>query len=138
VILDTNLFISYLLAPHGSIKTTIHAALTGEFQLLMPEAILDELGITNVSKLHLRQRVFVKDMIFLFENLHGAAIALPALNEPIPAVTRDPKDDYLIAYALIGEADFLVTGDTDLLDLKSVGKLRILTPADFVATLHLE
>ena len=39
----------------------------------------------------------------------------PRIEAPIPAVTRDPEDDYLIAYALVGRADYLVSGDKDLL-----------------------
>lgn len=46
-------------------------------------------------------------------------------------MTRDPKDDYLIAYAVIGEADYLVTGDKDLLVLEQIAGVTIVTPARF-------
>jgi uncharacterized protein len=40
------------------------------------------------------------------------------LPDPIdpPPVVRDPRDDYLLALALAGRADAIVTGDKDLLD----------------------
>ena len=56
---------------------------------------------------------------------------IPKITEEIPAVTRDPKDDYLLAYALVGQADYLVTGDNDLLTLDQVENVRIVTAHDF-------
>ena len=46
-------------------------------------------------------------------------------------VTRDPKDDYLLAHATIGRCDFLVTGDRDLLDIQKIDRLSIITPGEF-------
>ena len=57
---------------------------------------------------------------------------VPKITTEIPAVTRDPKDDYLLAYALVGQADYLVTGDRDLLVLGQVEHTRIVTARDFV------
>ena len=47
-------------------------------------------------------------------------------------LSRDPKDDLFIELAIDGNADFLVTGDQDLLVLQRVGRTRIVTPAMFV------
>ncbi len=63
---------------------------------------------------------------------------IPEINEPIPKVTRDWKDDYLLAYALVGQADYLVTGDNDLLVLQQVGNLSIVSPQEFLKTLQSE
>jgi putative PIN family toxin of toxin-antitoxin system len=46
-------------------------------------------------------------------------------------ISRDPKDDYLLALAKVSKADVLITGDDDLLVLKKYGKTRILKPAAF-------
>lgn len=46
-------------------------------------------------------------------------------------VCRDPDDDYLLVICLDGEADYLVTGDNDLLSLHSFQKTRILTLTEF-------
>jgi uncharacterized protein len=58
------------------------------------------------------------------------------IEQSIPAVTRDRKDDYLLAYAVVGAADYLVTGDEDLLVLKHVGRLRIVSPPAFAGILR--
>lgn len=44
---------------------------------------------------------------------------------------RDPKDDYLLELAQVSDADILVTGDKDLLDLRTFGICKILTLAEF-------
>ncbi len=45
---------------------------------------------------------------------------------------RDPDDDKLLETALMGEADCLITGDRDLLDMSSFHDVPILTPADYL------
>lgn len=44
---------------------------------------------------------------------------------------RDIKDDYLVALCRSSAADFLITGDSDLLVLKKVGRTEIITMAAF-------
>ncbi len=56
---------------------------------------------------------------------------LPRLDE-IASFSRDPKDDYLVAYGIVNEAEYLITGDQDLLVLDRVGELQELTPAAFL------
>ena len=58
------------------------------------------------------------------------------ITEEIPPVSRDPKDDYLLAYGLVGGADYLVTGDEDLLTLRDVEGLKIVSPREFVTLLE--
>jgi uncharacterized protein len=60
---------------------------------------------------------------------------IPRIQRSIPAVTRAPKDDCLLACALIGQADYLVSGDADLLVLEHVDRLSLLSPRDFVQLL---
>ncbi|MFQ5436287.1 MAG: putative toxin-antitoxin system toxin component, PIN family, partial [Anaerolineae bacterium] len=56
---------------------------------------------------------------------------IPVIEAAIPPITRDPKDDYLIAYAVVGRADYLVSGDNDLLVLQQAGQVQIVTSAQF-------
>ncbi|MFN2244074.1 MAG: putative toxin-antitoxin system toxin component, PIN family, partial [Anaerolineae bacterium] len=46
--------------------------------------------------------------------------------------TRDPKDDKFVACALVGDANYLITEDKDLLVLQVVRDVRIMTPYDFL------
>jgi putative PIN family toxin of toxin-antitoxin system len=54
------------------------------------------------------------------------------LEEP---VCRDPDDDRVLATALAGEAEAIVTGDADLLTLGSYAGVAILSPRDFLIRL---
>ncbi|MBI5565141.1 MAG: putative toxin-antitoxin system toxin component, PIN family [Chloroflexi bacterium] len=57
--------------------------------------------------------------------------------DPIPAfVLADPDDDEVIACAIAAEADYIVSGDRHLLDLKSLDRPRIVTAAEFLAVLQ--
>ena len=60
------------------------------------------------------------------------------LPDTIPRICRDPDDDRLIACAVVGEADVIVSGDDDLLALKQVGSIPILTAAQFLEMLERE
>jgi putative PIN family toxin of toxin-antitoxin system len=50
----------------------------------------------------------------------------------IPKIVRDSKDDPIIATGINGQCEYLITGDDDLLSLKSVGKLQIVTVDEFL------
>lgn len=55
--------------------------------------------------------------------------------DDIPPLSRDPKDDPIIATAVAGRADCIVTGDKDLLVLKRNGRVSIVSPAEFIEVL---
>ena len=71
----------------------------------------------------------------MLNNMQRALVleVLPALLENLEA--NDPDDTFLLAMALAGEADYLVTGDrrAGLLQRGSIGRARIVTPTTFCA-----
>ncbi len=138
VLIDTNVLVSYLVQPgrEGAVGTVIHAALEGQFTLLMPQALLNELIVTVRGKPRLVKRIPLDELEIFVALLAGSGERVATIAEPIPAATRDRNDDYLLAYALLGAADYLVTGDRDLLVLnEQIAGLTILTPAQFAALL---
>ena len=142
-LIDTNVFISFLLAAAGArgpattpVAAVVGLALSGVFTLLAPGELLDELELKLKTKPSLTKRITAQETSDFIGVLRATAVLLPPLAGPAPAVVRDPKDDYLLAQALVGRADYLVTGDEDLLVLADqVAPLRIVTPADFVRIL---
>ena len=48
---------------------------------------------------------------------------------------RDPKDDFLLSLAKDGKADFLLTGDSDLLVIQRFENTRIITFPNFISNL---
>lgn len=52
--------------------------------------------------------------------------------ESIVTICRDPKDNFLLALAKDGKADYLITGDNDLLVLNKFGKTKIITITNLI------
>lgn len=103
----------------------------GRFDLLTSSEQLAELvRVTRYPKL--RERLPPVLAGRLVNELCQLAIVLERL--PAVAVCSDPHDDYLLAMAAAGDADFLVTGDKrDLLGLVRHKGTRIVTVRDFLA-----
>ena len=137
VIIDAKVIISYLLDPQrqSAIGTIFEGLFAGSFTLLLPEALLDEIVVTVRQKPRLRKRISLNSLNNAMAALQLVAEEIPRIESEIPRVTRDPKDDYLLAYAVVGEADFLVSGDKDLLVLEELDSLRIISPATFAQQL---
>ncbi len=47
-------------------------------------------------------------------------------------ICRDPKDNFLLSLAIDGNADYLLTGDKDLLDINKLGHTQIMTISEFL------
>ncbi|HYP39840.1 MAG TPA: putative toxin-antitoxin system toxin component, PIN family [Chloroflexia bacterium] len=137
VLLDANVYISYLLAPDapGTIQQLMSAALEGRYTLLLPRELLAEMSETLSRKQALSRRTNPQERQKLLSRFMEVVEKIETITEAIPTVTRDRKDDYVLAYAVIGQVDYLVTGDMDLLVLDHVGPVHIVRPADFLAVL---
>ena len=139
VLIDTNVFISHLLSPQraSAINRIFSALVAGTFTLLVPEDLLVEIEHTVQARPHLVNRIRPEELAEFLHLLRVLSEEIHHIDGPIPAVTRDPKDDYLLAYALVGKADFLVTGDQDLLVLNHlIEEIEILPPAQFSAVIE--
>jgi putative PIN family toxin of toxin-antitoxin system len=137
VLLDANIFISHLLKPDadGSITQVVTAGFTSVYTLLAPAPLIEEFTQKISHKPYLNKRITVEEVGVLCALIEAVADPLSALQKSVSITTRDPKDDYLLAYAQAGQADYLVTGDADLLVLGQVGPVRIVSPAAFAALL---
>lgn len=137
VLLDANIYISYLLrvSEASAVHRIVDAVLREVFVLLVPDELLQELTRKVTTKRYLARRISQSTLEGLVDLLVYTGEPLSPITEEIPAISRDRKDDYLLAYALIGAADYLVTGDADLLVLKEIEGVRIITPATFLEVL---
>jgi hypothetical protein len=127
VVFDTNLFISYLITHRPPIATLIDCHLAAErFTLVSTPALLEELD--RVLRYPRLQRYYDDETRTRFVALVAAISELVDLPDDIPSISRDPDDDLVIACAVVGRADAIVSGDNDLLALGRVGDIAILTP----------
>lgn len=134
-VFDTNILVSYLLTHRPPIATLIDVHLRKEdFQLITAHPLLKELErVLAYQKI----KKYLKDEERLrFLALVAAVSEIVTLPPDIPKISRDPDDHFRIACAVVGEADVLVSGDQDLLTLKQVGRIQILSPAQFLKTIE--
>jgi uncharacterized protein len=130
LVADTNILISALLAGNSLPAHLITLWREGHFDLLTSSDQLDELmRVTRYPKI--RERLAPALAGRLINEIRDLAILLTEL----PAVTAspDPHDNYLLAMAVSGSADFLVTGDKrDLLAIRLFEGTKIITVRDFL------
>lgn len=101
----------------------------GQVELALSLAILAE--YRNVlARLESRYGDLGGGAVLELITAHAHVVDAPVLPGPI---SRDIDDDKFIACALGSEASVIVTGDQDILSLRSVGSTRIMTPRDFIA-----
>lgn len=126
IVIDTNIWISYLI---GNLLQNIDKKiLTKEIKVVVSKEMLKELSeVTSRSKF---ENIFTPKRIKeLFSLLDSYAIVV----SPTQKVNacRDEKDNFLLEIALEGKADYLVTGDDDLLVLNQFHHTKIVTPKEF-------
>jgi len=134
VVIDPNLLVSYLLTHRGSIAQIIDTHLAQEdFIRLGCVQLLKELDrVLQYSKF---QQYFDDETHLRFVALIASLSELVDVPDEVPRIIRDPKDDYLIACALIGNAEFLVSGDKDVLVLNAAETVRVVTAKQFLEIL---
>jgi len=130
LIVDSNVLISALLSRSSLPAHLIALWREGRFDLLMSTEQIDELTrVTRYPKI--RERLVPALAGRLINELRDLAIMLEAL--PRVTASPDPHDNYLLAMAEAGSADFLVTGDKqDLLVLDIHHGTRIMTVRAFL------
>ncbi len=137
-LLDANVFLSYLLdrtsntPPVGAVE----AALNGHYTLLITARVIGEVREKSETKPYLAARVKQHQVDQLIEILNAIAETIPNRPEPFPEVGRDRKDDYLFAHAVVGEADYLVSGDTGPQQVGHIDGVQIVSPAGFIQVLQ--
>lgn len=132
VVIDTGVFIRYLVKPSAAIKELVEVRwLNDEIALVIAPELLAELtGV--LERDYIQKLIRPEDATTLLEVIYRKAELLPALGN-IPAYSRDRKDDKFIACALAAGASAVITVDEDLLILGEVGGVRLLPPHKFLA-----
>ncbi len=135
-VIDTNLFVSGLFANKGYTYDLQELWVKGAFELAVSENILKEVKATLLKP-------YIQERLFSYQGEEEEVIAL--IREKAFIVTEDRyetdriksdhTDNKFLACALEAEADFIVSGDNHLLELKHFHGIQIVDAAIFVKTL---
>ena len=129
VALDTNVLVSAFTT--RGLCADVLAVVLGEHQLVLGEKVLGELNRVLEEKMRMpRDSV---DEAHAFLRQEAAVISQGA---DVVAEIRDPDDAEVLAEAVGGLADVLVTGDRDLLDVADQLPIKVLSPRGFWENLH--
>ena len=122
IILDTNLWISFLISKNfNEIDNLVQ---TKDIKLIFSNESLEEF-IEVVRRPKFKKFFSKKDIEKLLDIFDQYAELIKVKSQI--NICRDPKDNFLLNLAVDGKADFLVTGDKDLLILEKMEKTQIIT-----------
>jgi len=134
-VLDANVYVSAAIHPEGQPGRIIECFLReAAFEIVVSPAIVDEvlraLAYPRIRKYirgGLNPDLWFRDIVVLAQFVAG--------EYAVAGVSSDPDDDKYIAAALEGLAEFIVTGDADLLAVGRYESVRIVSPRIFLERL---
>lgn len=124
VFLDTNVLVSAF-ATRGLCADVMRHVLA-EHELVIGEVVLRELRKALRVKIKLPAAT-----VTAIEGLLREGEVIPKPRKPSDLEVRDPDDRWVLASAIAGRADVLVTGERDLLEVAARSPLRIVDPRGF-------
>ncbi len=132
-VFDANVVVAGFPATAGTLASLIERWKTGTFELVLSEYILDEIARAWTDP-YLRSRINPLEIEAALEFLHRFAKIVPVTIN-VSGIASHSEDDMVIATAVSAGADYLVTGDRELQDLRAYADVRIVSPRRFLAIL---
>lgn len=128
VVLDTNILVSALLF-RGEVSRLVELWKKGKIVPLISQATFKEfrdvLAYPKFSLTEKEIKTIIEDEILPFFEIID-------VQEEISGSCRDPKDDKFLACAISASADYIVSGDKDLCDMRMYKSIRIIKVSDFL------
>jgi putative PIN family toxin of toxin-antitoxin system len=129
IVIDTNIWISFLIS--GKEFSRLDKLIQADrIKLIFSDELLLEF-LEVVERPKFRKYFSSADIQILFENIQNQADFITVKRKV--NICRDKKDNFLLALSEVGDVDFLITGDQDLLVLKKFKKTKIVTISEFLA-----
>jgi putative PIN family toxin of toxin-antitoxin system len=124
---DTNVYISALNFG-GTPERFLKAAQAGGFQLVISDAIIEEIGkVLRGDKFRWPEEEIAKAQRQIARFTERVQPT-----ETLHVITSDPPDNRILECAAAAQADYIVSGDNHLLRLKQYGKAPVVKVADFM------
>lgn len=128
-VIDTNIIVSAYLG--GALEVILRSFKDEQFTMIASKAIVDEYFKVLKRPKFRFEYADLDDFASLLVNI--AEFVTPAM--AVTAVVSDPSDNIFLEAALAGKADYVVSGDAHLLELKTFGGIPILTAREFIELL---
>jgi len=127
VVLDTNVLISAIMFG-GKSRDILEMGISGKIKIAVSQDILKELTEVLVDKKFRAPVSFIQKVIHELSEIAELVIVTGKIN----VIKNDPDDNRILECAVSAKADFIVSGDSDILILKRFRKIKILSPSDFL------
>jgi putative PIN family toxin of toxin-antitoxin system len=128
---DTNILVSAIVYPRGNPRRLLQMALSGDIDLCVSHPIIEEMADVLARKF----RATPQDIAEAMEIVTLAARTVrPTVR--LDVIKEDPDDNRILECAVSAGSDCIVTGDKDLLRLKSYDSIRIPKVSDFMDILN--
>ena len=131
VVIDTNVIISGVIQKSGFPFKVVKLWEDEKFVLITSAATIEEAGrVLNYPKISKKYKLTDDDIKRSITNLLRYSTLIddpPAIN----AIKEDPEDNKILAAAVAGKADYIISGDAHLLGLRRYEGIEIVTPKGF-------
>jgi putative PIN family toxin of toxin-antitoxin system len=136
VVLDTNQFVSSMLVRQGLPAQVLDAWRQRKFLLITSPSIIAEIRSTlNYPRIRRKYPLTDDDVERLITLLEQDALVAPGKINVTGVIPADPTDEMVLACAVEGQADLIVSGDHHLLDLGEYQGIPIITARKFLEQL---
>ena len=135
-VLDANILVSAAISPRGNPAKVVQALYADAFDLVISEKILAEIDrvirYPRIAKRHGWSEEEIRTVIAKLRRI--ASVTSGHLS--VHAVARDEADNRYLECAVEGHADYIVSGDRDLLDLKTYQGIEVVDARTFLVALR--
>jgi uncharacterized protein len=132
IVVDTNVFVSILIRPGAAFLSFVDYIDQHATILYSTETLTELIDVLRRDKF---AKYTTPADVAAFVKWIADAGELVTVEEAVSG-SRDPKDNKFLALAIAGRAEYLVSGDKDLLVLSHIGNATIVSPADFLAAVN--
>ena len=132
VVVDANIFVSAVLKPNSDLAKIFELVREDKIKLILSEDTLSEIRAVllyaKIKKRHGRSRKEIEE--FLNKASQASILTQGRIN--LDEIREDPADNKYLSAALEAKADFIISGDHHLKDLKVFEGIRVLDPSAFL------
>ena len=128
-VVDTNVLVSVILSPSNTSRLAVEKSTNHGVLVFSNETIAELFEVLQREKFD--KYVLKEKRVKFGERLIAMSSLIPVSS--VLKLCRDPKDDMFLNLAVDGHADYLISGDPDLLVLNPFQNIKIIRPIDFLS-----